>query len=148
MSPISQLRDFFPYHNLGILTRTLEASNGDVQKAADYLVDGATFAYHDAKSSISGCKHATISSTRVNVAEKRLANPAFRQPLKQPATTLKLKLSHLIRKQESDTALTNDKIVKEEADTAVPPTTDKVKPEPVEDDLENTTLQASTPLTT
>jgi hypothetical protein len=144
MSPISQLRDCFPNHDMGILTQALEAAKDDVQKAADFLM--SNFASLDAESSSSGARHATISASRINVAEKRLANPAFRQPLKQPQT--KLNLTHLIRKQESVSALANDKIVKEETDTAKPLTIDKIKPEPAEDDQLNTIPKASTPIIT
>jgi hypothetical protein len=146
MSDIAQLRDFFPDHELKVLLRALEAASGEVDKAADFLTDGSNFAALHSMNSSSRTPTTTISATRINIAEQRLTNPAFRQPLRN--STPKPKLGHLMRTQGPDTVSPKTGVVKEESDTTKRPVNNKLKTEPAGNNLEVTILHAPTPIRT
>jgi hypothetical protein len=124
----------------------MDAAEGDVQKASNYLVNQFGIPAIDAKNvDLSSSKELAISAARINVAEKRLANPAFRQPLKTHST--KLNLGHLVRKQESDVAITIREKIKDESPTAQSSIAIGIKAELVEDALPDMLFSARTPPT-
>jgi hypothetical protein len=87
MSPLSKLRDFFPQYNSTTLNVALEAASGNVGRAIDYLLNDPETAAVSSDSINLRSKTSPISAERIEVAEKRLSNPAFRQPLTFNTTT-------------------------------------------------------------
>lgn len=104
MSSISRLMVRFPQQNEETPNTALDAAEGSFHKASEYLRNhfGPTVNLNNPEPA--------MSITRTNVAERRLRNPAFRQPLKPWIT--KLNLDDLRRKMKSGEPVAEQKYVK------------------------------------
>ena len=80
MSSLSRLIEIFPGRSPAALKLALEASKGDVNRAGEFLLSESGSVGSD---EIEITRVSPVNpTTRINVAEKRLVHPNFRQPLR------------------------------------------------------------------